>query len=313
MACWANHARRRPLSHVLLRTLHSYGLGIDGVLVLLGLYDATARDAPSLPIGLLVFLHDVLESLLVKIAALLALVCLVDVLRPSSRQWHHQILSVPRSWHLRLHTQVIRRLLISMVSLLLAEPKYNLVNNFVSRIWRLRRITLRNQFWIFMADMLLIWVVVAHCLILLTTWSDWTVAVAIVLTSLWVEMASDTCLIPTGNRTFYLFAALTLANVVAKWGILLRIAIFTFPDWYWRSLSISRTRIDWLSIGLLSLSVRSLETITVVLAAVIHMIHLALILLLIDRLPTANELRTTCTCSFLKRLLAADVLLILVG
>ena len=66
--------------------MHSYGLGIDGVLVLLGLYDTTARDAPSLPIGLLVFLHDVLESLLVKIAALLALVCLVDVLRPSSRQ-----------------------------------------------------------------------------------------------------------------------------------------------------------------------------------------------------------------------------------
>ena len=66
--------------------MHSYGLRIDGVLVLLVLYDATARDAPSLPIGLLVLFHDVLESLLVKIAALLALVCLIDVLRPTSRQ-----------------------------------------------------------------------------------------------------------------------------------------------------------------------------------------------------------------------------------
>ena len=198
-----------------------------------------------------------------------------------------------------------------MVSLLLAEPQHDLINYFVSRIWRLRRITLRNQFWIFMADMLLIRVVVAHCLILLTAWSDWTVA--IVFTSLRVEMASDACLVPAGNGAFYLFAALTLANVVAKWGILLRTAIFTFPDWYRRSLSISRTRIDWLSIGLLSLRVRPLEAITVVLAAVIHMIHLALILLLIDWLPTANELRTTCSCSFLKRLLAADVLLILVG
>ena len=58
---------------------------------------------------------------------------------------------------------------------------------------------------------------------------------------------------------------------------------------------------------------RSLEAITVVLAAIIHMVHLALILLLINRLPTANELRTASTCRFLKGLLAADVLLIFVG
>ena len=58
---------------------------------------------------------------------------------------------------------------------------------------------------------------------------------------------------------------------------------------------------------------RALESITVVLTAVIHMVHLALKLLLINRLPTANELRTTSTCGFLKGLLAADVLLILVG
>ena len=311
MACWTDNARSRALSHVLLRTLHSYGLGINGVLALLSLYYATARDAPSLPIWLLVFLHNVLKGLLVKIAALLALVCLVDVLRPTGRQWHHQILSVPRSGNLWLHAQVICRLLISMVSLLLAKPEHDLVDNFVSRIGGLWRITLRNQFWIFMAYMLLVWVVVAHCLILLTARGDWTVA--IVFARLWVEMASDTCLVSTGDRTFYLFAALTLTNVVAKWGILLRIAIFTFPDWYRRSISISRTRSDWLAIGLLSLRVRSLEAITVVLAAVVHMVHLALILLLINRLPTANELRTASTCRFLEGLLAAEVLLILVG
>ena len=181
----------------------------------------------------------------------------------------------------------------------------------MSRIWGLWRITLRNQFWIFMAYMLFVWVVVAHCLILLTTWGDWTVA--IVFTRLRVEMASDTGLVSTCNRTFYLFSALTLANVGAKWGILLRIAIFSFPDWYGGSLSISRTRSDWFSVGLLCLRVRSLETITVVLTAVVHMVHLALKLLLINRLATANELRTSCSGGFLKRLLAADVLLIFVG
>ena len=311
MACRTDDARWRALSHVLFRTLHSYGLGINRVLALLGLYDATAWYAPSLPIWLLVFLHDVLKGLLIKIAALLALVCLVDGLRPTSRQWHHQILSVPRSGDLWLHTQVICRLLISMVSLLLAKSEHDLVDYFVGRIGGLWRITLRNQFWIFMAYMLLVWVVVAHCLILLTARGYWTVA--IVFARLWVEMAADTCLVSTGDRTFYLFAALTLTNVVAKWGILLRIAIFTFPDWYRRSVSVSRTRSDWLTSGLLSLRVRSLEAITVVLAAVVHMVHLALILLLINRLPTANELRTASTWSFLEGLLAADVLLILVG
>ena len=58
---------------------------------------------------------------------------------------------------------------------------------------------------------------------------------------------------------------------------------------------------------------RSLKSITVVLTAVIHVVHLALKLLLINRLPTADELRAPSSCSFLKRLLAADVLLILVG
>ena len=49
----------------------------------------------------------------------------------------------------------------------------------------------------------------------------------VVFTRLRVEMASNTCLISTGNGTFYLFTALTLADVVAEGRILLRGAIFT--------------------------------------------------------------------------------------
>ena len=57
--------------------------------------DATCGTAGSLAVRSLVLLHDVLEGLLIEVAARLVLVgTLVDVLGPASSVRHHQVLLV---------------------------------------------------------------------------------------------------------------------------------------------------------------------------------------------------------------------------
>ena len=86
--------------------------------ILGSLVDATAwTPTASLTIGSLILLHDVLEGLLIEVPARFVLICtLVDILRPASRMWNHQVLLVPRPWYLWLHRKIVR------LVLLLAEP-----------------------------------------------------------------------------------------------------------------------------------------------------------------------------------------------
>ena len=166
---------------VSLTSGHSYpsALGpLRYVLLLLGLFDShtvvhhlarccsldklsrlvsAQRCGTTLATRSLVLLHDVLEYLLIKVSgSFVVLRALLNVLRPSSRVWHHKILLVARSLDLRLHGQVLR-----LLSCLLRESEYNFIDDLVGWIWGLIWSWL-NQIWTFMVRGRLIWIVIVH-------------------------------------------------------------------------------------------------------------------------------------------------------
>lgn len=80
----------------------------------------------TLAVRSLILLHDVLESLLIEVPARLVLGRLVDALRPTSCVRDHQVLLVARPRDLRLHAEIV-----SLVLLLLAQPKHDFVDDLV--------------------------------------------------------------------------------------------------------------------------------------------------------------------------------------
>ena len=97
-------AGRGALRGILLAIVHGYpgGLALDIFAGLVG-----TAGAATLPVRSLVFRHDVLEGLLVEVAARLVLGRLVDALGASRRVRNHQVLLIAGARDLRLHAQVV--------------------------------------------------------------------------------------------------------------------------------------------------------------------------------------------------------------
>lgn len=164
-----------------------------------------------------------------------------------------------------------------------------------------------NQIWTFVACNRLIWIVIIHRAELLAWRCNRSVYL---LGGLRIKVASNSSLITTCDRALDLFGALTLSDVVAKWGLLLWWTVFAVPYRDRRSLTIPRA---WshLLVGLLRFCVGTLQAITVILAAISNMESLTLELLSTHLLSTAsNELWSTCW-SFLQCVLDPNNFLIL--
>lgn len=100
---------------------------------LIGLLNATGYPG-TLPVRSLILLHDILECLLVEVAARLVLGGLVDGLGAARGMRNHEVLLIARSRDLRLHLDVVR---LGHVLLLLAQTHDYLVNNLVGWVLRL--------------------------------------------------------------------------------------------------------------------------------------------------------------------------------
>ena len=253
-----------------------------------GMRSSARSTVASLSIWSLILLHDVLESLLVEVAARFMFGGLIDSLGTARCMGNHQVLLVTRSRDLGLHLQVAQ---LSGVVLLLAETQYHLVNNFMRWVWGLW--TCWNQIWIFLSHRVFGLMVILHSCKLLPTWNYRSMSNS--FTRLGIEMTSYSGRISTCNLAFYLFPPLALAYIAAKTRFLLGRAILTVTDWDRRSFPpLIPSRRGRRLIRLQSVSVGSGQSIAVVLAAVRNRERLTLQLLLAHLvIGISNELLTS--------------------
>lgn len=133
------------------------------------------------------------------------------------------------------------------------------------RVWRLS--TCWYQIWTFLSDHIFCLLVVLHRCKLLSTWSYGSMSNS--FTRLGVEMTADSGRISTRNLVLYLFTSLTLSDVAAKASFLLGRAILAVSNWYRRPFpSLIPCRRGRGFVRLKSLSVRSRQSVAVVLTTV---------------------------------------------